>query len=107
MHKGYHSGFDHFTPDPGTEASMNCVACGAVMDVERDKAIPLSRWSKNPKRVVDVFTCPSSGKKWHDQVIALRRFQRDTPSGVLTDLVEKEIEQIISSKQPSKENWYG
>jgi len=57
--------------------------------------------------VVDFFTCPSSGKPWHNQVIALRRFQRDTPSQVLSDLVEEEIQQIISSKQPSKETWYG
>ena len=94
----YHSGFDYFTPDVGTTDSMSCLACGIEMQVERNVDYygrwPLSRADAKARKI-DKFTCVNSSQDWHDQVIALRKFQRDTPSNTLSELVEKEIIFII------------
>ena len=105
MNSHYHTGFDYFTPDTGKTYSMNCAACGESMDVARN-VDHYGRWGKtDPPRKIDKFTCKNSGQKWHDQVISLRKFQRDTPSNVLSKLVEEEILGIIELKAPTKENW--
>lgn len=101
----YHSGFDYFTPDTGTTDSMSCRACGTEMQVERNVDY-YGRWGKeDPPRKIDKFTCNNSSQNWHNQVISLRRFQRDTPSKTLEKLVEEEITLIIESKTPTKDNW--
>lgn len=104
----YYSGFDYFTPDAGTTDSMSCLACGDEMQVDRNVDYcgrwPLSRDDANARKI-DKFTCANSSQDWHDQVIALRKFQRDTPSKTLEKLVEEEITLIIESKIPTKNNW--
>lgn len=109
----YHSGFDYFTPDAGTTDTIFCLACDKVMQVERNVDYRGRSWVAQggglahppPPRKVDKFTCANSGQDWHDQVIALRKFQRHTPSKTLEKLVEEEITLIIKSKTPTKETW--
>ncbi len=108
--KHYHSGFDYFTPEVGEHQSMYCNACNEEMSVKRDQEIFSSRYPavgtpSSQTRRVDIFSCPHAGTEWHDQVIALRRFQRDTPSKTLSDLVEPEIQEIITTKIASKSSW--
>jgi len=107
----YHSGFDIFTPDAGTRTAMYCIACGYEMSVARGVPYSGRRWAAskdselpNP-RIVDKFTCDNAGQDWHDQVIVLKRLQRDLPSRILSDLIEPEIGQIITTKTPTKSNW--
>lgn len=100
--KSFHGGYDYFTPAPGTETEMLCKACGAQMDVERNMNV-FGRFGH--VRVADIFSCPFSGERWHEQVIALLVFQRQLPSKKLCDLVSEEIAEIIKSKTPSKEAW--
>jgi len=110
MTKSYHSGFDYFTPDPGKHKSMNCKACNEEMHVERNvdyrQGGPWGLHHKSAVRKIDEFTCNNAGKPWHDQVIALRRFQRDTPSNTLATLVEGEIKEIIKTKLSTKNNYF-
>lgn len=108
MGKHYHSGYDYFTPDPGTEKSMKCRACGFEMDVARGVEVG-SRWghlSPDPqKRKVDKFTCTHAGEKWHNQAIELKKLIGRTPSQVISSLVEAELHQIISTRKPTKDSW--
>jgi len=104
-----HSGFDFFTPDAGTTQALFCVACLQNMDVQRNVDYrggnSITGPSDGPSRKIDKFTCPNAGQDWHDQVIAIRRLQRDTPSQTFVDLVEVEIQQIIKTRRPTKQNW--
>jgi hypothetical protein len=105
--KHYHSGFDYFTPEAGTEQEMFCQACGESMSVERKEIfkyrVPGIGTTSSETETRDVFTCPFAGEDWHTQVIELRKFQRSTPSKTLSDLVEPEIKEIIACKQKSKD----
>jgi hypothetical protein len=106
--KSYHSGFDYFTPEPGSEKSMECKACNALMDVERGAKISVRSFaptSSDKKRVVDIFKCPHAGEPWHNQVIDLQKFIRDTPSHLLSEIVRREIETVIQKKQPTKDTY--
>jgi hypothetical protein len=109
MTKQRYTGFDYFTPDAGKIESMTCGACNEVMAVARNVdyllGTPWGPRHKSPTRKIDEFTCDNSNQDWHDQVIALRRFQRGTPSSVLSKLVEEEIIGIIESRTPTKKNW--
>lgn len=102
-----HSGFDYFTPEPGTVHYMQCKACESEMSVERNKQIYKYRYPGNTGETHprDVFTCDSSGEPWHNQVIALRRLILSTPSSRIAQMLEDEIRDIIRTKQPTKENW--
>lgn len=108
MTKHYHAGFDYFTPKPGTATSLNCMACNQVMDVERDVEVNIGNSFIGPSgktRQADKFTCPHSGSEWHDQVIALRKLQNDTPSSKIAQLLEEEIDEIILKRSPTKEHY--
>jgi len=114
MTKFRYSGFDYFTPDAGTTDSMICVACGEIMQVKRNiERRQHGRWFNckggedcdHPVRRIDEFSCQYSGQGWHNQVIAIKRLQRDLPSQVLADLLNSEISEIIKNKVPTKNNW--
>lgn len=105
--KHYHSGFDYFTPAPGERQEMHCIACNTLMSVVRNRPILKYKYpaSSDETELRDVFTCDHSGSNWHHQVIELRKFQRDIPSKVIGDLLEKEIQDIIISQEPTKDSW--
>lgn len=108
MTKHYHSGYDYFTPDPGEKQSMKCRACNSEMDVDHNMEIS-SRYPNigdaSSKRKVDRFTCPHSGEKWHNQAIELKKLIERTPSQTIADLVEAELNQVVSTKKSSKNSW--
>jgi hypothetical protein len=94
--KHYHSGYDYFTPEPGTQIDMFCKACRDKMDVERNVNGPTS-WAESMgkgKHLHDKFICPNSGEDWHDQLIALDKEMRKTSSSQVAALIESEIEEV-------------
>lgn len=94
--KHYHSGYDHFTPSPGTQNEMFCNACRDKMDVKRGVNGPTS-WAESMgggKHLHDNFTCPNSGADWHDQLIALDKELHKTSSSKVAALIEAEIEEL-------------
>jgi hypothetical protein len=97
MTKHYHSGFDYFYPDAGKEKEMKCQACFQVMDVSRNVKKTHGRYGPLKKnRIVDAFTCLSSGTDWHNQVIELRKYSSSIPSRKLSNIVDEEIAEILS-----------
>ncbi len=99
MDKNYNStwtGLDRFTPDCDTEEKIYCRACGSKMDIQR-RVHDYRSWSDFTARIksyFDVFTCPNSGKPWHDQVIALKIEISKTASTKIERIIQEEIDYI-------------
>jgi len=50
----------------------------------------------------DLFTCKHAGEEWHTQIIGLMEEQRKTNSGWLTEMLQKEIDQVMETKKATK-----
>ena len=100
------SGWDIFTPAPGTQQSMRCRVCKTEMNVQRDQVV-----SKNYVETelgghkCDIFTCPHSDDAWHRQALALHQWIQDTPSATLAILVQRELNNILKNKKSTKEQF--
>lgn len=104
--KSYHSGWDIFLAEPGVlQEPQHCRVCGQQMDVTRNVHGPTSSIGAmfGSKRLHDQFACPNVGEKWHTQVYNLRRQAEDTPSAAIQKIIEDEIQQILKTRQPTKE----
>jgi len=103
----YHVGWDFFSPDPGKEESMNCRACGEIMDVTRNVDGPRG-WASamsGRKSLHDAFVCPHAGRGWHDQLIELLKLIRDTPSQKIADMLQEEVDQVKQTKRSSRKKF--
>ena len=96
---------DRSTPDPGkVEGPLFCGVCGEEMDVKRNVngprgSVQAMSGGKSPH---DVFTCPHREEQWHEQVVALRKEAKKTPSAKLEKLLLEEAEEILQSKECTK-----
>lgn len=96
----------HFTPDADTiHEPVECGVCGTVMTENRDCYGPTSYGMAMAglKKYYDAFVCPHSGELWHMQVIALRQQMQKTPSAVIEEILRKEAEQVLETRQCTKE----
>ncbi len=105
----YNPGYDYFTPAPGAQRNMQCNACGHDMDVKRDSKTSQGfahamavRTANSELSKCDVFTCPNSGKSWHDQVIDLMRERAGTASHQIAHMLGEEIKTIVQTKMASR-----
>lgn len=100
---------DIFTPDPGeVEGPVNCGVCGTEMECKRNCHGPRG-WAmamSGSKSYYDCFSCPHRGELWHKQVVKLRSAVRDTPSRKLADLFLEEVNEILDTRQATKETGY-
>jgi len=103
----YHKGWDAFQPDPSTEKEMFCRVCGTKLDVIRDVLGPRSSIGAmfGHKSRHDSFCCPNAGDKWHDQALALLEMAYKTPSKVFEEMLLKEAEAIIQSREATKTDY--
>ncbi len=95
----------HYTPDPGTvEGPVQCGVCGTEMTVHRNCYGPTSSIMAmaGSKRYYDSFSCPLSEEAWHKQVIRLREAKYKTPSATIADILEKEIQQVLDTRTPTR-----
>ena len=93
-----------YTPDAGKVKTATCGICGDKMNVERDQLGPTS-WAgamAGAKRKHDSFTCPNLSKDWHVQIVRLLREIENTSSGVLTKILQKEVDQIKKDRKHTK-----
>jgi hypothetical protein len=97
-------GYDFFTPDPGAWDSKDCNVCGDKMGVERnvDAATSFIEAQSGGKHLHDKFVCPNAGKDWHVQIIALLQESKNTSSSKLSQIYQKEIEQLRSTRKATK-----
>jgi len=100
----YRSGWDVFAADCGSEEEKYCRVCNQKMKVERNAYGKTSMFG-SPK-YHDQFTCNDSDEKWHRQALALRLGIEKTPSKRISELLEKDLEEVLDLKQSTKE-FYG
>lgn len=95
---------DVYMPDPGVHDKVECGVCGAEMTVERNVNGPTSFTMAigGSKREHDCFMCPHRDEAWHKQVIELRLFMKSCPSASLAAIVQREVDQILDTKTPTK-----
>lgn len=102
----YSLGYDYFSADSTDNVEyMTCKVCKEYMDCDRGVLQTKGRWGDIPinfQRKVDIFTCSNVGKNWHDQVITLMKEMERTSSKKLTDIFNDEINEILSTKTPTK-----
>lgn len=98
-------GWDVFFPDTGTVSSMTCPVCREEMEVKRNQDGPTG-WAEamgKGKHLHDEFFCVHADKKWHRQVKALRQAALTTPSAKLAIMYVEEVEEILKTKEATKE----
>lgn len=94
-----------YTPETGTfEGTVYCGVCNAKLDVEKNKtgATAFAEAMAGKTHQYDLYTCPNHKELWHIQISLLQRELKDTASKTISDMLEKEIEQIHWSKSPTK-----
>lgn len=98
-------GWDIITPDPGKHQEILCPTCGEAMDVQRNVHGPTGFAEAMSKggHLHDRFRCRHSEEKWHIQARNLKREAEGTNSKTIEDLLLKEVEQILETKQPTKD----
>jgi hypothetical protein len=102
--KHYHAGWDHFTPDPGTQEKMFCIVCDAEMDVKRNVNGATS-WAESMgrgKHLHDSFSCPNVGKGWHSQVRILKERIEKESSQSIAEILEKELKVVLETKKTTR-----
>jgi hypothetical protein len=104
----FHSGWDAFSPSPGTVDKMFCKVCEAEMNVQRNVNGPTSSMEAmgQRKHLHDSFTCGHAEEDWHIQARCLRKKIEEEVSQKLTDLLAEELNLVLSQKFPTKHmNW--
>ncbi len=105
---------DYYRPTAGfhpKDEPVYCGVCQAKMNVEfssssgQGLAIGTgNKTSVRPQRTLyDDYRCPHYRDSWHKQVIMLRHEKKKSFSSTIRDILEKEIVQIIGSKEPTVE----
>jgi len=100
----------NFTPDADSEKSMKCDVCDIDMEVERGIFGSTSFASSMAGKKVkyDHFKCKFRDTDWHLQAYQLFKEAENTPSGILSGLLEREAASIIISKKATKQinKWF-
>ena len=101
-----------YTPDPGEIAEGTQVLCGvckAVMNETRNCNGPRG-WAMamtGSKSKHAFFCCPHREEPWHRQVVALRQEAKNSVSGKIAAMLEAEAEEIMSTREATKEVGWG
>ena len=96
-------GYDSFNSAPGVHESMDCNVCGSKMVVERNQYGPTSSVAAMAgfQSHHDSFSCPNSGKTWHNQAIALMKEVKRTSSKRLKEMLQEELDMILCTRTPT------
>lgn len=91
-------GFDVFFFDPGSKDDVFCRACHTKCEVRRNVygATSSVMAMAKIKKLHDVFTCPYSGKEWHNQAVALAVEIDKTPSKAIAELMKNDLQDLIN-----------
>ena len=104
---GLQRGWEVFTPECDSIKEMHCRVCGSKMNVERGIDGPTSFAEAMAQRSHkhDQFTCSYSKEDWHKQALAIKKLIEDTPSKNIALRLQVEVDDIISMRRSTKENW--
>ena len=87
----------------GEKETFICPICGTKCNVVRNKERPPIRsWTssmlwRNVPEIYDDFVCPNLKEKWHETVNGLQMEIRRTQSKRLKKIIQKDIDDILSS----------
>lgn len=101
-----------YTPDIGEVpegSQVLCGVCSSVMDETRNCNGPRG-WAMamtGGKSPHDSFFCPHREEQWHRQVVALRQEAKNSVSGKIAAMLEAEAEEIMSTREATKEVGWG
>ncbi len=93
-------GYDYFTPAIDTVTGINCKVCRDMCDVKRGvndyiSSVMAMAKIKTPH---DSFTCPNSGKLWHDKALVLLQDIEKCNSLSIKKIMRNDLEKIIRDK---------
>jgi len=96
-------------PNGDKEDVYQCKVCGKEMKVQRNKKT-VTGWAHgmacshgcSEKVLKDIFTCSDHEEGWHKQAKQLKILSQKTHSKYLSDIYEKEIEEILMTKKETK-----
>lgn len=107
--KHFHSGWDHFTPEPGKQKEMFCRVCKEKMDVQRNCMGPTG-WAEaigKGKHAHDSFSCRFAQEDWHNQARCLvERIQKET-SRAIAKLLKKEVKHVLKTRKTTMKRYWG
>lgn len=99
------AGNSKFTPDAGTiNELIVCGVCGEVMEVQVSvtMATQMAEAMAGKLHRVDHYFCPNREKLWHRQTEKLQKDILHSPSKFYSDLLQKEVDQILETRISSK-----
>ena len=99
------AGCSKYTPCTGiTDEDVFCGVCGCKMEVKmRVKiATQMAEAMAGLSHFVDHYFCPEIEKVWHRQAQKLQSDIVHSPSKFYSDLLQKEVDQILETRIPSK-----
>jgi len=98
--------YGYLTPDCGEyrDDEVKCGVCGETLNAERNVEDYRSVGSAYIKKITtfDRFRCPNLGEDWHKQILALYHEIRKTPSNIIENLLNQEIEEILKTRKTTK-----
>ncbi|MFQ5583538.1 MAG: hypothetical protein ACE5GL_03790 [Calditrichia bacterium] len=91
-------GYDVFYKTPGVVDEIHCRVCHTKCEVERNVRATGSWIEAMGKsyNYYDVFTCPHTGKEWHEQALRLVRAIEETPGKRVASLLRLDLEDLLS-----------
>lgn len=90
-------GYERFYVTAQTVDAMRCRVCGTNCQVRREVHGPhdFVMTASRVHDVWDVFTCPHSGKVWHDKAVELAVAIDETPSKRVAALMREDLEDLL------------
>jgi len=101
-------GQERYSPAPQTVfEDVFCGVCGELMLVKRNELGPTSfaEAMDGSRHHHDHFYCQNIEEKWHRQAKGIINFKKTIPSAYLTNILDDEIQTIISTKTTTKNVW--
>jgi hypothetical protein len=90
-------GYDYFIVDPGTKERMQCQVCQTECDIRQNVYGPTSFSTAMARdfRLHDVFICPHTDERWHEQALQLVVEIENTPSKRVAQLMQQDLEDLL------------
>lgn len=90
-------GYERFYVTPQTVEEMRCRVCGTTCSVRREVYGPHDFVSAAGRLgdPWDVFSCPHSGKVWHEKAVQLAVAIDETPSKRVSALMRQDLEDLL------------